>query len=503
MIVHKFGGTSVGTPERIANVAEIIAARQQKESERGAGRGTMPAGESGLNPGTVVVVSALSGVTDALVTGARAAADGRDDICREIKSAMLARHLETVEGLLPAGPDRLELGGWIEDRLHDLERLYRSIAILGELTVRGNDAVVSFGEPLSARILAAALQGRGVRAQAISAAELIVTDDHFGQARPLRDLTRQRLDERLRPLLERGTVPVVTGYIAATARGVVTTLGRGGSDYSAALIGAGLNADEVWIWSDVNGILTADPSIVPEALTLEELSYAEATELACYGADVLHPKTIRPLVDARIRLRLLNSFQPSHPGTAIVAEPRSGRMVSPAIISTTGLALIGLGSPDDGWSLPLAARALAALGANGVEVTMFSQSFSEPSLNLVVREHNQAHCLHLLRRELGGESGWLEEAPTPGPAPGAFTNGRFQLEVKEEVATVSVVGLPADGDTGIVSRAFAALGSHGTRVIAVAQAGRGNGVSFCIPESQVAEAVRHLHRELGPGGRHE
>jgi len=508
MIVHKFGGTSVGTPERIANVAGIIAARQRDELERGAGRGSMSPHPTEAAPGTIVVVSALSKVTDALVDGARAAAEGRDHVYREIRATLLARHLQAVEALLPPGPARLELGGWIEDRLHELERLYRSIAILGELTVRGGDAVASFGEQLSARILAAALQQRGLRAQAVSATELIVTDDRFGHAQPLLEPTRQRLEEHLRPLLRKETIPVVTGYIAATLQGVTTPLGRGGSDYTAAIIGAALTAAEVWIWSDVDGILTADPSIVPEALTLAELSYAEAAELACYGADVLHPKTIRPVIDARIPLRLLNSFRPAHPGTAITATPPEGRQVWPAIISTSGLSLIGLGRLDDGWSLPLAARALSALGAAGVEVAMFSQSFSEPSLNLVVRAPNQAHCLRLLQREFGSDPDCPGTAGTspgaaPRPEPGGPGDGRFHLGVAEEVATVSVVGLPANGDCGIVSRALAALGGHGTRVIAVAQAGKGNGVSFCIPESQVEDAVRHLHRELGPGGRHD
>lgn len=466
MNVHKFGGTSVGDAACFANVADIIREHYHR---------------SGAETGMVVVVSAMSGVTNQLIAGARAAAEGKDSLYREVKASLLNRHLTVVESLLTRNPQRLEVGGWVEDRLHELERFYRSIAMLGELTARGCDAVASFGEQLSARILAAVLCEQGMRAQVVLATELIVTDDHFGAATPIITLTRQRLQSQLKPLVERGVIPVVTGYIAATEKGVITTLGRGGSDYSAALIGAGLDADEVWIWSDVDGILTADPNLVPQARTLDQLSYTEAADLAYYGADVLHPKTIRPLMERRIPLRIVNSFNPTHPGTLIVESPSPDRKRFPAIISTTGLSLIALGSQDDSWALPLAARALEKLSDAGVDVLMFSQSFSEHNLNLVVREQDQAHCLKTLSQE------FTSDRPDP----------RYYLGVKEQVATISVVGVPHWNENGIVSHTFKALGQCGTRVIAVAQAATEHNVSFCVPEDQAADTVRFLHRELG------
>ncbi len=390
-----------------------------------------------------------------------------------------------VESLLGKSRHRLEVGGLIEDQLHDLERLYRSIAVLGELTARGRDTVASFGEQLSVHILAAVLRERGVRAQAIRSSELIVTDDAFGAATPMMGPTRRRLHDRVAPLLERQArraLPVITGYIGATEQGVTTTLGRGGSDFSAALIGAGLGADEVWIWSDVDGILTADPNIVPQARTLTELSYAEAADLAYVGAEVLHPKTIRPVVQHGIPLRIVNSFNPTHQGTLIVEAPGAHRQVLPAIISTTGLGMIAIGSCDDSWTLEMAAVVLQRLSESGLEVPMFSQSLSEHNLNLVVRERDQDHCLRILHREF--KDGQCDNA--------------FRLGVKERVATISVVALPGDGRTsGVVSRAFAALGRHQTRVIAVAQAATEHSVSFCIPEDQLNATVRFLHRELG------
>jgi aspartokinase/homoserine dehydrogenase 1 len=492
VIIHKFGGTSVGNAERISKVADILARQHSKNPQRNNGES---------RNGTVAVVSAMSGVTDQLIAGGRAAAEGRDSEYREIKARLLQKHLEVVETLLNHSPERLEVGGLIEDRLHDLERLYRSIAVLGEFTVRGCDAVTSMGEQLSASILAAVLRERGERAQAIPATELIVTDDNFGAARPLATLTNHRLAQRLKPLVERGVIPVITGYIAATERGVTTTLGRGGSDYTAAIIGAGLEAEEVWIWSDVDGILTADPNLVPQARTLVELSYSEAASLAYYGADVLHPKTIRPLIESGVPLRILNSFNPDHPGTLIVKNPRSDRILSPAIISTTGLSLIAVGTQDDSWTLGRAARALQLLSEAGLDVPLFSQSFSEHSLNLVVRELNQAHCLNVLRTEFGDRSSpsqadaLLEQVSQASPTPSV--EGQYSLGVKEKVATVSVVGFPGWSESGIVSHAFTALGKHGTRVIAVAQAGTGYSVSFCIPEDQVSSTVRFLHHELG------
>ena len=471
MIVHKFGGTSVGDAQCFANVADIVIEHHNKTN--GATLGEV-----------VVVVSAMSGVTNQLIAGARAAAEGKDTVYREIKAGLLSRHLDVVETLLNRSPERLEVGGLVEDRLHELERLYRSIAVLGELTVRGRDVVASFGEQLSVNILAAVLRERDVRAQAISATELIVTDDSFGAATPLMDQTRQRLQQRIRPLVERGVIPVITGYIAATEGGVTTTLGRGGGDYAAAIVSAGLDADEVWIWSDVDGILTADPNLVPQARTLTELSYTEAADLAYFGADVLHPKTIRPVTESGIPLRIVNSFNPTHPGTLIVETPSPDRELLPAIISTTGLSMIAVGSQDDTWTLQMAARALQHLSEAGVDVLMFSQSLSEHSLNLVVREQDQAHCLKVLWRE--------------------FENGRqgsvCSLGTKEQVATISVVGVPGWNEAGIVSHAFSALGKHGTRVIAVAQAATEYSVSFCIPEDQVADTVRFLHRELGLEG---
>ena len=277
MIVMKFGGTSVGDAARIANVAHIV-------------KDHWKSGEV-----IVVVVSAMAGVTNSIIRAARLAAQGDVAGAQEIVSSLREQHYIAASILFSDTMERNNFEAYAEERLRSLERYCQSFAVLGEVTVRGLDQVVGAGESLSARLLAGALCCEGLTAQAVDATDLVITDDNFGSASPLMPITRQRVQTRLIPLIETGKIPVVTGYIGATQDGIPTTLGRGGSDYSAAILGACLNADEVWIWTDVDGILTADPNIVPHARTLEALSYAEAAELAYFGADVLHPKTIRPV----------------------------------------------------------------------------------------------------------------------------------------------------------------------------------------------------------------
>lgn len=466
MLVMKFGGTSVGGAKCFARVAEIIQNAKIEHKE------------------LAVVVSAMSGVTDRLIDAARAAAEGEEEAYRQAKEALLSKHVGVCQAIIPDERERQDLFWLIEDRLHEFERFCRSFAVLGEVTVRGLDAVSSLGEKLSSAILAALLRARGLRAKAVDATGLIITDDNFGSASPFMEETKARVRQQLLPLLEQDIIPVVTGFIGATAGGVTTTLGRGGSDYSAAILGACLEADEVWIWTDVDGILTADPNIVPQAHTLAELSYAEAAELAYFGAEVLHPKTVRPLMERGIPLRIANTFNPSHPGTRIVKE-LSRREGSPrAIISTKGLSLIALAGDGEAWTPEMAARALSRLAATGVNVLMFSQSFSECSLSLLVRRGEEEHSLRALRREFEPE---LAQGVIP------------RLDVQSPVATISVVGRADSEGTGIVPQTFAALGKRQARVISIAQSLSEYNVSFVVPESEVNDTVQFLHHELRLG----
>ena len=307
MRILKFGGTSVGSAEAFDQVAKIVARARQQDSQ------------------VVVVTSAMSGVTDTLINAAKAAAAGDRKPYREAREDLMAKHQMVAGQLIGDGVERAALGRLFDARLTAFERLCRSVDVLGELTPRGLDVISGTGERLSAPLLAAVLRANGVAAEWVDAAEIVVTDDNFGNADPLIEPTTVHVKSRLQPLLNGGVVPVITGFVGATKDGISTTLGRGGSDYSAAILGAALHADEVQIWTDVNGIMTADPRVVPTARTIPEISYIEAAELAFYGAKVLHPKTILPAVERDIPILVLNTFEPDHSGTLVVKEPSPAR----------------------------------------------------------------------------------------------------------------------------------------------------------------------------------
>ena len=463
MLVVKFGGTSVRDATCMAHVAGLIDDTRRRHGA------------------LAVVVSAMAGVTNTLFALARAAASGHEKQARGMLEELLARHLATVGELLRTPEERGQAEQAIRTVIEELGRYVRSIALLGEVTVRTLDLVAGAGERLSCALVAAALRERGVPAEAIPATELIVTDAHFGAAEPDLEQSRLRICQRLRPLVERGTVPVVTGYIAATPEGVPTTLGRGGSDFTAAILGACLEASEVWIWSDVDGILTADPNIVPEARTLAELSYADAATLAAFGAEVLHPKTVAPLMERGIPLRLLNTFRPEHPGTRVVSQPQADGPRPPAIISTHGLSLLGIAGNGAAWTPEVAGRALSALAKAGVEVLMFSQSFSERTLSLLVRQADREASLAALEREFGDD----------------LRAGRLsRVAALSQVGTISVVGAPGGHGAGIVPKTFAALGRLNTPIVSVSQSASEYHVSVVVPEEDVDATVRFIHREL-------
>ncbi|MBA3438672.1 MAG: aspartate kinase, partial [Pyrinomonadaceae bacterium] len=274
--VMKFGGTSVGDAECIRSAASIVA-RARSESS------------------VVVVVSAMSGVTNRLVEAAHRSATGDKSVAVSLADALRAQHAAAVAALIVHDAKAAQLAAEIEQIIGEARDYCSATALLRELTPRALDALSSVGERLSARLVAGALKELGMQSVAIDATRLIATTDEHGQAEPLMDLTRERVAGELNLLLAEGTIPVVTGFIGATLEGALTTLGRGGSDYSATILGAALDAEDIIIWTDVDGVMTADPRLVPEARTLREISYNEAAELAYFGAKVLHPKTLRPV----------------------------------------------------------------------------------------------------------------------------------------------------------------------------------------------------------------
>jgi aspartate kinase len=469
MIVMKFGGTSVGDGERIRRVARIV--RDVADGEA---------------PRSVVVVSAMERVTDALIKAARASAGHDGGVLRHTAAELGRRHREAAEAVaLPE--EREALLGEVEAIIEEFENLCRAIQALGELTPRGLDAVASLGERLSVRLVAAAMRGEGLPAHTVEATELVVTDDNHGAASPLMEATRERVQALLPPLLDKGAIPVVTGFIGTTPEGATTTLGRGGSDYSAAILGACLDAEEIWIWSDVDGVKTADPQIVPEARTLAEISYAEAAELSYFGAKILHPKTILPAVERGIPIRIRNTFNPTGPSTLIVAQPKLDKRTVKGITSIEGLSLITvegrgmLGVPG------IAAKVFSAVASQEISVLMISQSSSEQSICFVIREEETDRALMALK-----------EAFKPELA------GRNvdRIWAERGVAIVAAVGKGMKNTPGIAAKVFSALGRRGINVISIAQGSSEYNISLVVTEDEVEDAVRAIHSEfeLGAGG---
>ncbi|MEJ2008045.1 MAG: aspartate kinase, partial [Acidobacteriota bacterium] len=322
LIVMKFGGTSVGSAERMQGVADILA-------------------EQSRHADIVVVVSAMGGATDMLIRAATQASDGLEEPWKGSRQELARRHREVADQLLSAAEQASVLPRLAELVKH-FENLCSGFTLLHEITPRGMDTLSSLGEVMSATLMAAIARSNGLKSEAVDSTECIVTDDNFGNASPLFEETGAKTQGRLGPLLKRGVIPIVTGFRGATKEGVCTTLGRGGSDYSATILGSALDASEVWIWTDVDGVLTADPRLVPEARILPEVSYREAIELSFFGAKVLHPRTIQPVMQKKIPVWIKNSFNPSCPGTRIVAAPKNGNGGVKAITSVKDAVLITL-----------------------------------------------------------------------------------------------------------------------------------------------------------------
>jgi len=454
-IVMKFGGTSVADLEHIRRCARIV--REQS------GRG-----------GVAAVVSALDGMTEELL-GLADDAGAADAPAVEARLGKIRRrHEEVARGLGEPG--------LLATLLDGLERLALGISAVGECTPRSRDAVVSHGERLSALLFRKALELEGARARAYTGQEAgLVTDERFGEAEPLMDLSLRRIGETLRGPLEAGEIPVVTGFIAATERGVATTIGRGGSDYTATIAGAAVRADEVWLWSDVEGLMSADPRIVPGAHRLDRISFAEALEMGMFGAKSMHPRALEPAAEHRLPVRMKNTFNPSGEGTLITDEGppsreivRSVLLVKDAgLITVTGAAMMG--HPGT------AARIFKTLGDEGINIRMIIQSVSEAGISFATSGPQ------------------LDRARAALEASVLRTGEARRLQVEERVGIVAVVGSNMRGVPGVASRVFAAVARKGVNVIAIAQGSSELSISFVVKGEAGAEAVRALHDEFLPG----
>jgi aspartokinase/homoserine dehydrogenase 1 len=467
--VMKFGGTSVGDAACIRRVVEIVRAALQ-DSE------------------VVVVVSAMSGVTNQFVEAASQSELGGEGLVAEILETLWHQHRTAATELIPSPVDRGQLVAKIEDLLQTGRQLCESTMRLRELTPRTLDSISSLGERLSVLLVAAALAEHGIASNAIEATEFVVTDGLHGAASPCTELTKTRCAARLRPLLQSSVVPVVTGFIGATCDGILTTLGRGGSDYSATIVAAALGADEVIIWTDVDGLQTADPRLVPGARTITEVSYREAAELAYFGAKVLHPKTLRPVMQRGIPLWIRNTFAPEKPGTRITPKGLPGAAGLKAVTSFNDAALISITVPPTNGIQGLVKRSLQALATARVDVLLTSQASSPEEFSVVVPLAQSKAALAALRREFANSQ--LANHAEPQTV---------KFKIDPAVSVVTVVGKNLNSLPALVSFAVEALERAGIGIAAVGQNSSNCSLSLAVPRHAMKASVISVYEEFHLG----
>ena len=458
----KFGGTSVGSVPALKNVLQIVTDVRARW------------------PQVVVVTSALSGVTNLLLDGCQRALEQEKAFISQIEVQLERMHQTIADELIHDEKQRAAVRQDIGRLIETYGGLCRAMAVLGQSTPQSIDAVASLGERMSVRLLAAALQSHGLAAQFVEASEMIITDDKYQGAHPIFERTNQQVQEKLLPMFNLGHIPVVTGFMAATEKGTITTLGRGGSDYTAAIVGSALQAEEVWIWTDVDGVMSSDPRVVPDAHTIPELSYREVAEMAHFGAKVLHPKTIRPVIEAGISLRVCNTFNPAHPGTQIVQKSdvvAKGSIKAVTAIEQQRLITIEgrgmLGVPG------LAARAFGTVAAINQSVILISQASSEQSICFALHAEAADPVLEAL------EQTFAEELKV---------RDIDRIWATAEVVIITVVGAGMRNTPGIAGRIFTALGQEGLNVIAIAQGSSEVSISFIVSAEDAAGAIRAVHR---------
>lgn len=463
-LVMKFGGTSVGSVDALQYAVQIIR-DAKRDWER-----------------VVVVTSAMSGVTNLLLDSAASASHGKVDSLAQTAATLREKHFSAAEALMPNAAKLNQVIAEIDDLIFSLVDLCKAIAVLGEASPRAMDAVASLGERMSVRLLAAVVDSAGIPAQAIESTEFIVTNAHFQNAHPDFKITTEKTREKLYPLMDKGIVPITTGFIGATPEGAITTLGRGGSDYSAAIIGAVLPADDVWIWTDVDGVMTTDPRIVPQAITLPEISYNEIAELAYYGAKVLHPKTIRPVVDAGIGLRICNTFNPNHPGTRLIASVKgNGKVNGKVIKAVTAIRKQRLITIEGRGMLGVpgvAARAFGAVASTGTSVPLITQASSEQSICFAVPAEIAPTVLSALEKAFARE---IEDDDID------------RVWATDDISIITVVGAGMRHTHGVAGRVFSQLGNNDVNVLAIAQGSSEVSISLVVDAADTENAVRALH----------
>ncbi|MFA5572514.1 MAG: aspartate kinase [Candidatus Bathyarchaeia archaeon] len=461
-IVMKFGGTSVGTGENIRHVADLVTQYSKKHK-------------------VAVVVSALAGVTNSLIeTGCQAQKSDQVQI-ESFTSSLLKRHIDATVSAINSKSIQKEVIEITEKSVAELEKVLTGICYVGELTPKSKDYVMSFGERLSAPIVCGAIKDHKTQSQFFTGKEAgIVTDSNFGEATPLMNYTSHLLRERLDPVMEQGIVPVVTGFTAANQDGIVTTVGRGGSDYTATILGVALQADEVWIWTDVDGIMTTDPKLVPAARMLPQLSYQEAAEMAIFGAKAMHPRALGPVNIENIPVRIRNTHNPKNSGTLITKEPAENKtkpvkavalIKDVAMVNVYGAAMVG--APGS------YAKVFDVLGKNNINVMMVSSAVSEANISMVIKRNMLGRAVSNIEIALHERGGIISEVTT-----------------EDDVAAIAVMGAHMKGTLGVASKIFNIVAKKGINIRMIAQGSSELNISFVVKEKDGAAVVQAIHEEF-------
>jgi len=459
----KFGGTSLGDGKRIRHAASLVK-RYSEGNE------------------LVVVASAMSNVTDELIRLTNIAESGREDEVDEILERISSQHEDAIGEAIKDEKISAEVWRYVERDLDGLRKAVKGVCYIMEATPRTRDLILSFGERLSTRILWGAMLDFGLPAVYLTGKDAgIVTDSNFGEAVPLIETTYLNLSSRLGSLISEGKIPTVTGFIAADTHGVITTLGRGGSDYTATLIGSAINADEIWLWSDVDGLMTANPKLVPNARVLPEISYAEAIEMAMFGAKGLHPRAFEPTIEKGIPVRIRNTFNPEKPGTLITRSKIVADNIVKAVLLVENVGMLSVRGTSIVGRPGTAAKILDAIARRSINIMMISQSVSESSISLIVKRD-------LLEKAIAAIETFL------------LSSGIAKdVEVDEDVAVVAVIGEGMKGTPGIAARVFKAVASKGINVKMISQGASELNISFVVSEAEAIDAVRAVHDEFNLG----
>lgn len=459
-LVLKFGGTSIVSAVNIRNVANLIKSLSRDHK-------------------IIPVFSAISGITDDLIRITNYIKDRNGEAANNLAKKIVKTHMDISSQCIKNPKIRKNLINKMSADLKEFEELLQGMLLIGEVTPRSSDYLISFGERLSINLVAFALNDIGIKAVPLTGKDVgIVTDASFGEAKPLMDTTRLHVSHKIEDLSKKKIMPVIGGFAGADQYGNITTFGRGGSDYTATIIASSIKADEVWLMSDVDGLMTTDPKIVKNAKLIKEVSYVEAMEMALFGAKQIHPRALEPLVAKKIPLRIRNTFNLKNPGTIVTADPQPDTQKTVKCVSAirhTGLIDVRGGSMVGAPGT--AATIFSTLAKAGVNVMMISQSPSESSISIIVKKNDMDKAVNTLEMNLLGKI-------------------IKKVDVTVDVSIIALIGSGMRGIAGVASKVFTAVAKRGVNVIMIAQGSSELNIAFVVKDSDCNAAVQALHDEF-------